>query len=1027
MPSLTTIQSNFLDNTYPIELSLGNASVPSLSFSGDANSGLYSPGADQVAVATNGTRRLLIDSAGALTLDTGDATIYGITVGRGAAGFIGNTVVGNGAFASNTGGSSNVAIGYQSLYSNTTGGNNNANGASALYSNTTGYNNNANGAGALYYNTTGVYNTANGYEALKANTTGGNNTANGSQALFSNTTGSNNTCYGFTAGYSLTTGSNNTIIGTILGTAGLANTVIIGAGATERLRIDSSGRVGIGTSSPSRTLDVTGTARVSSVLTVGSYIQGTTQLDLYGDSSSSSGVRLDSSGRVGINTTTPTTTLDVDGTFNVSSSIVAGDPAVTTHTLYGHTIVDRTGVNGNNPWLSIYSGGTNVAYINGGGNFYGTNATLTGGFITGNNNSPNGNASINGYLQVDRGATAGSNVWFQVQTGAVKHLFVNGLSQVGIGTGSPSVDLEIQSTSINSVVKLKGTSSTNGGQLQVNGTDLILRNRDSGSLQFWTSDSQKAQIDSFGKFGIGTSSPTAQLHVFSPDTVGTTAYFRITNSSFGSGTYRNIHIDGLHPNGASLWKGIDITPVQATTAPMTGIDMSWNQTYAEARGVNINVIKNTHSGGGNGIGVYSRVSASGVNDRAFTATAGWFITDKETGALDPYTSYPLRVENKSTTGDTNLLGLYTDASTQRLRVYYDRTNEAIRYESFNRGQRFYVPGNTTLNNASYYFESGHHPDNVGGRQFGLRIEQGGARYTDQTALYATHTNTIGNYAGNYRGVHGVTTFPTQAGGTTEAIFGETTIPGWNYQGRHCGVRGIAQGGSDAFYNTYGLSPNHGAFGGHFVAYGKADVCGVYADAYQTASPGAGTQAVPLIVATNGSEFIHATDDKYLRMLSGSGGIQFNGDTSAANALDDYEEGTWTPSYKATTTDPSITYENINRGKYIKIGRMVYIQVTIQSTIVSSTGSGNLFIGGLPYTPQTDYFGGYSTFAVGNNTAINVGAGERVSVHLDGGDARIYLLVQNDDTSANALLTGAAINSNASSRYLFFSGCYLTAS
>ena len=32
------------------------------------------------------------------------------------------------------------------------------------------------------------------------------------------------------------------------------------------------------------------------------------------------------------------------------------------------------------------------------------------------------------------------------------------------------------------------------------------------------------------------------------------------------------------------------------------------------------------------------------------------------------------------------------------------------------------------------------------------------------------------------------------------------------------------------------------------------------------------------------------------MLS-SGGITFNGDTASANALDDYEEGTWTPTWK----------------------------------------------------------------------------------------------------------------------------------
>jgi hypothetical protein len=43
---------------------LGSASNPSISFSGDANSGLYSPGADQVAISTNGTGRLFVDSSG---------------------------------------------------------------------------------------------------------------------------------------------------------------------------------------------------------------------------------------------------------------------------------------------------------------------------------------------------------------------------------------------------------------------------------------------------------------------------------------------------------------------------------------------------------------------------------------------------------------------------------------------------------------------------------------------------------------------------------------------------------------------------------------------------------------------------------------------------------------------------------------------------------------------------------------------------------------------------------------------------
>jgi hypothetical protein len=48
----------------------GSAASPGLFFSGDTNSGLYSPGADQVAVATNGTARLYIASDGKVGVGT---------------------------------------------------------------------------------------------------------------------------------------------------------------------------------------------------------------------------------------------------------------------------------------------------------------------------------------------------------------------------------------------------------------------------------------------------------------------------------------------------------------------------------------------------------------------------------------------------------------------------------------------------------------------------------------------------------------------------------------------------------------------------------------------------------------------------------------------------------------------------------------------------------------------------------------------------------------------------------------------
>jgi hypothetical protein len=49
----------------------GSASSPSVFFSGDANTGLYSPGADQVAISTNGTQRINIEADGDINIDSG--------------------------------------------------------------------------------------------------------------------------------------------------------------------------------------------------------------------------------------------------------------------------------------------------------------------------------------------------------------------------------------------------------------------------------------------------------------------------------------------------------------------------------------------------------------------------------------------------------------------------------------------------------------------------------------------------------------------------------------------------------------------------------------------------------------------------------------------------------------------------------------------------------------------------------------------------------------------------------------------
>ena len=84
----------------------------------------------------------------------------------------------------------------------------------------------------------------------------------------------------------------------------------------------------------------------------------------------------------------------------------------------------------------------------------------------------------------------------------------------------------------------------------------------------------------------------------------------------------------------------------------------------------------------------------------------------------------------------------------------------------------------------------------------------------------------------------------------------------------------------------------------------------------------------------------------------SNGLTFNGDTAAANALDDYEEGTWTMGVSFGGASVGAAYV-LNTGRYTKIGR----QVTASGYLaLSAKGSstGDAAITGLPFTSASTF-------------------------------------------------------------------------
>jgi hypothetical protein len=97
------------------------------------------------------------------------------------------------------------------------------------------------------------------------------------------------------------------------------------------------------------------------------------------------------------------------------------------------------------------------------------------------------------------------------------------------------------------------------------------------------------------------------------------------------------------------------------------------------------------------------------------------------------------------------------------------------------------------------------------------------------------------------------------------------------------------------------------------------------------------------------------------VLASGHGIDFSatGDGSATDTselLDDYEEGTWVPTITGGS-NPSFS-TSVAAGKYIKVGNLVFVQWNMIITGVSSQGSGNAQVGGLPYASNCNTYQGH---------------------------------------------------------------------
>jgi len=105
--------------------------------------------------------------------------------------------------------------------------------------------------------------------------------------------------------------------------------------------------------------------------------------------------------------------------------------------------------------------------------------------------------------------------------------------------------------------------------------------------------------------------------------------------------------------------------------------------------------------------------------------------------------------------------------------------------------------------------------------------------------------------------------------------------------------------------------------------------------------------------TFGHELLFKVNSSERLRIQSGGGISFNGDGAAANALDDYEEGDWTPTVQVEGQNNATTDKQ--NGRYVKIGSKVTVWAYVQlNGTPSGRGVNNAWIhGGLPFPKRND--------------------------------------------------------------------------
>jgi len=656
--------------------------------------------------------------------------------------------------------------------------------------------------------------------------------------------------------------------------------------------------------------------------TTNSSAQSNTLDDRYVMVNGGNGLKIDSSGKVGIGDTNPDFNLVVKSSTNTNANILAvkdssGIKMVSVEqdsSGNGRLFVRDTS---GNPDVLLHTNGN--SYFNGGNVGIGTTSPaqkldVSGAAVFGSgatrlttySDSTYGGIFNGSSLASDESIYMGGGATFFVSNGS-ERMRITSAGNVGIGATNPLRPLTISKAGAEGLEIGPGESSNLNLSLHFNRSSnvYVVNEQRASAHTFFIQGNEKARIDSSGNVGIGSTNPTGDGWSAANDLV--------INSTGNSGM--------TIKSGASSFG-----------------QLVFNDAAGGLRGFIAYGHSDDYLGFGTSGAERMRINSSGGIDFLGAVASGY-----TTGALIFSGGRIASYVSNSTTGTDPRLYVYNGTTSS----YHARIN-ANGSASF---ASTITAGSETTTGTNIY-SSGSAQGIVSGVQKWYLAPSGSFQFGGSTD-YLKHTEADGLF----RVTSSSTKWNLAADGSA-TFLGSTLKVGsaaqTNLSDNGLYLRDLGSATSSTF-NTK-LDTNGSAifsrevYGGNQATGGSSQSYGIigYANVNSTSNYSAvyGRNLNAAGRVWTGDSNTGATTSE----IYGNGNAIFSGSvsiggTAAANTIDEYEEGTWTPVIRGGTSAGSTTH-TFQQATYTKIGRLVHVRVYVQWN--AATGFGPIHLGGLPY-------------------------------------------------------------------------------